>query len=52
MWQKGPPADASLDDVVEYLRGIATTLMEVDAKLDRLADKNGEDGGEEEEEGP
>jgi hypothetical protein len=27
---------ATLDDVVEYLRGIATILMEIDSKLQRL----------------
>jgi hypothetical protein len=39
---------ATLDDVVEYLRGIATILMEIDAKLEDLARRNGE--GEDEEE--
>jgi hypothetical protein len=34
---------ATLEDVVEYLRGIATTLMEIDAKLQSIASPNGED---------
>jgi hypothetical protein len=40
---------ATLDDVVEYLRGIATILMELDAKLDRIARRDGEDEDGEEE---
>ena len=42
---------ATLDDVVEYLRGIATILMEIDAKLDRITRRNEGDEDEEEEEG-
>jgi hypothetical protein len=42
---------ATLDDVVEYLRGIATILLEIDAKLDRIARRNGEDEDGEEEAG-
>ena len=42
---------ATLDDVVEYLHGTATILIEIDAKLDRIARENGEDEDEEEEEG-
>jgi hypothetical protein len=42
---------ATLDDVVEYLHGIATILMEIDAKLDRITRQNGEDEDEEEEAG-
>lgn len=38
---------ATLDDVVEYLHGIATILMEIDAKLQRIARENGDDDGEE-----
>jgi hypothetical protein len=39
---------ATLDDVVEYLRGIATILMEIDAKLEEIARANGDDEDEEE----
>lgn len=42
---------ANLEDVVEYLRGIATILMEIDGKLERIARQTGEDEDEEEEEG-
>ena len=42
---------ATLDDVVEYLRGMATVLMEIDAKLDRITRRNEGDEDEEEEEG-
>jgi hypothetical protein len=42
---------ATLDDVVEYLRGIATILMEIDAKLEALGRANGDAEDEEEEEG-
>jgi hypothetical protein len=41
-------AAATLDDVVEYLRGIATILMEIDAKLEGIARPNREDNDEEE----
>jgi hypothetical protein len=41
-------ARATLDDVVEYLRGIATILMEIDAKLEAIARSNGDDENEEE----
>jgi hypothetical protein len=34
---------ATLDDVVELLRGIGTILMEIDAKLQTIARTNGED---------
>ncbi|MFO7572341.1 MAG: hypothetical protein R6W48_07055 [Gaiellaceae bacterium] len=37
-----------MDDVIEYLRGIATILMEIDAKLDDIARRNGKDEDEEE----
>jgi hypothetical protein len=39
---------ASLDDVVELLRGIGTILMEIDEKLARLlaVDEEDEDEGE------
>jgi len=40
---------ATLDDVVEYLHGIVTILMEIDAKLDDIARQNGEDEDGEEE---
>jgi hypothetical protein len=39
---------ATLDDVVELLRGIATILMEIDAKLEEIARRNGDDEDEEE----
>lgn len=42
---------ATLDDVVEYLHGIATILMEIDAKLDDIARQNGDDEDGEEEAG-
>jgi hypothetical protein len=43
---------ATLDDVIEYLRGIGAILMEIDAKLARLVRQNGDDeDGEEEEAG-
>jgi len=38
---------ATLDDVVEYLRGIATFLTEIDAKLERALRRNGHDPDEE-----
>lgn len=38
---------ATLDDVVELLRGIATILMRIDAKLERLFAEGGEDEDEE-----
>jgi hypothetical protein len=41
------PERATLDDVVEYLRGIATILMEIDAKLDKALRRNGDDADEE-----
>jgi hypothetical protein len=34
---------ATLDDVVELLRGIGTILMEIDEKLARLLGAQGED---------
>ena len=39
---------ATLDDVVELLRGIGTILMEIDAKLARLVGPSEEDEDEEE----
>jgi hypothetical protein len=42
---------ATLDDVVEVLQGVATILMEIDAKLEDLARRKGDDE-DEEEEGP
>jgi hypothetical protein len=48
MRHRRPRSSATLDDVVEYLRGIATTLMEIDAKLQSIAGPNGEDGNGEE----
>jgi hypothetical protein len=39
---------ATLDDVVELLRGIGTILMAIDAKLARIVQENGEDEDEEE----
>ena len=39
---------ATLDDVVELLKGIGTILMEIDAKLARLVGPNEEDEDEEE----
>jgi hypothetical protein len=41
---------ATLDDVVELLRGIGTILMAIDAKLERLL--SGDGGDEDEEPGP
>lgn len=38
---------ATLDDVVELLRGIGTILMEIDAKLENIARRKGEDEDEE-----
>jgi hypothetical protein len=38
---------ATLDDVVELLRGIGTILMEIDAKLERILPQNGGDEDEE-----
>lgn len=38
---------ATLDDVVELLRGIGTILMEIDAKLERILRQNGGDEDEE-----
>ena len=40
-------ASATLDDVVELLRGIGTILMEIDAKLERVLRQNGDDEDEE-----
>jgi hypothetical protein len=37
----------TLEDVVEYLRGIATILIEIDSKLDRLLQRIGDDDEEE-----
>ncbi len=37
---------ATLDDVVELLRGIGTILMEIDEKLARLLGEDGEDEDE------
>ena len=37
---------ATLDDVVELLRGIGTILMEIDAKLARLLGSSGEEDDE------
>jgi len=38
---------ATLDDVVELLRGIGTTLMKIDSKLEELISYiDGEDDGE------
>jgi hypothetical protein len=39
-------AAATLDDVVEYLRGIATILMTIDANLQRIAGNGDDDDGE------
>ena len=36
----------TLDDVIEYLRGIGTILMEIDAKLGRLVREDGDDDDE------
>jgi hypothetical protein len=44
-WRRGR---ATLDDVVELLRGIGTILMEIDAKLARIVGENGDDEDEEE----
>jgi hypothetical protein len=41
------PERGTLDDVVEYLRGIANILTEIDAKLDKALRRNGDDGDEE-----
>jgi hypothetical protein len=38
----------TLDDVLEYLRGIATILMEIDAKLEDIARLKGDGENEEE----
>jgi hypothetical protein len=38
---------ATLDDVVELLRGIGTILMEIDAKLQKILSQNGGDEDEE-----
>jgi hypothetical protein len=38
MWRRRPSRrDSRLDDVVELLHGVATILMEIDAKLERIA---------------
>jgi len=47
VWRRRESA-ATLDDVIEYLRGIGTILMEIDAKLERLLGRNGDDDDEEE----
>jgi hypothetical protein len=39
---------ATLDDVIEYLRGIATILMEIDAKLEAISRSERDDEDEEE----
>jgi hypothetical protein len=39
---------ATLDDVIEYLRGLATILMEIDAKLEDIGRSKGDDEDEEE----
>jgi hypothetical protein len=46
-WRRN--ATATLDDVIEYLRGIGTILMAIDAKLVRLVQEYGDDEDEEEE---
>jgi len=38
---------ATLDDVVEYLQGIATTLMVVSAKVEAIAEALGGDADDE-----
>jgi len=43
-WRRS--GQATLDDVVELLRGIGTILMEIDEKLARLLNTNGEDESE------
>jgi hypothetical protein len=46
--RRRPRSSATLDDVVEYLRGIATILMEIDARLKAITPENGEDENGEE----
>ena len=36
MWRNRRRGSATLDDVVELLRGIGTILMKIDAKLDEI----------------
>jgi uncharacterized protein YjeT (DUF2065 family) len=45
-WRRN--ASATLDDVIEYLRGIGTILMAIDAKIVRLVQENGDEDEEEE----
>jgi hypothetical protein len=47
MFTRRRPA-SSLDDVVEYLRGIAIILMEIDAKLESVGPNDGGSDDEEE----
>jgi hypothetical protein len=36
-WRRPSRGDPRLDDVVELLHGVATMLMEIDAKIERIA---------------
>ena len=44
--RRRPRSTATLDDVVELLRGIGTILMEIDEKLARILGTDGEDEDE------
>jgi hypothetical protein len=48
MWQRfwHRRERATLDDVVELLRGIGTILMEMDAKLETMLGEEGDDDAE------
>jgi hypothetical protein len=48
MLRKRRTTAATLDEVVELLRGIGTILMEIDAKLEDIARENGDEKDEEE----